>query len=281
MKKIMPVLIVILCLVSVAGISMTVSATAQKNRALEDAHDMRAQLAELLYVELPAEPRPEIEPIQVTPLSSIDTNNLVALQDSLAERDAELERLWGELENGKRKKQKSNKMPFSERMAQMKAEDPEGYAEMIKRREESQQRLQYAMAERAAVLVDMDTATMNERELAVHNDLVDRRGRIFELTEMMQNPEGGSNREAMHELSDAVREARPLMEQERSVILRNVGTDMGMSAEESQNFSSYIDNIITATTLKVPGGKKGKGGKRGGGGGGGRGGGGGGAGGGQ
>lgn len=266
MKKSMPILVVVLCLVSVAGISMTVSATKKKNVAETEAQTLRAQLAELQKGGKPREPRTPIEPIKVTPLSTIDTNDLVALQGSLAERDAELERLWAELEKGKGKDRKQkDKIPFSERMAQMQLEDPEGYAEMIARREEFQQRIKYEMAERASLLVDMDTAGMTEEELAAHGELVDRMGKIFELTEAMQNPEGGSNREVMHELSKNIHEARPLMEQQRTVILRQMGDSMGLNQQESQNLATYVENIYSATSLKMPGGSHGKGGKGGGG----------------
>lgn len=257
----MPVLIAVLFVTSAIGISVGFSATKKKNLAEAKAQELRQQLIALQNGEKPIEPLPEIEPLKITSSAASDTNGLMALQD----QQGELERLRAELEAAK-KNQRQPRVSFAERLEKMKQDDPEGYAEAMQRREEFQQKMKYDMAERAALLVDVDTSGMNEEELAVHNELVERMGRVFELTEMMQNPEGGMSRETMGELFNNIREARPLMEQERSVILRDMGQDLGMNQQESQNMAAYIESVISATTVQMPhgGGRGGSGGGRGG-----------------
>jgi len=270
MKKIMPILVVVLFLISATGIAVAVSATNKKNRAENEVLRLNGLLTVLKGGETPLKPSAVIEVLAATATDPENRNELVALQDP----QSELERLRAELEEAK-KNQRQPRQPrqsYTERMEQMKQEDPEGYAEAVKRREEFQQRMKYNMAERAAVIVDLDTTGMTKEELAVHEELVERMGRVFELTEAMQNPEGGMNRETMHELFSNIHETRPLLEQERTVILRKIGEDMGLNKQESQNLSTYIEGVISATTIQMPHGGRGGSWRGGGSGGGGRGG---------
>lgn len=151
-------------------------------------------------------------------------------------------------------------------MARMKAEDPEGYAEMIKRREEFQEKIKYNMAERTATFMDLDTANMTEEEREIHELLVEKMATIWALTDQFNDPEQPPDRDAMRELFAATREVRPLMEQERTIMFKQLGTDLGYEGTDAQDFATHVEDIISATSLQtiMP-----RGGGRGGGGGGG------------
>lgn len=163
---------------------------------------------------------------------------------------------------GGQRQDRPKRESYTERIARMKAEDPEGYAEMVKRREEMQQTMKYNLAQRTATIMDLDTANMTDAERETHEQLVARMGTIWDLTAQMQASEGGMNRETMGELFTEAREARPLMEQERTTMLRLLGTELGYQGEESTEFAQHIESIISATTIQMPrgGGRGGPGG---------------------
>jgi hypothetical protein len=192
---------------------------------------------------------------------SIDTNDVATLQALLAEQDAELAVL-----KASREERRDNRQPresFEDRMARMKTEDPEGYAEMIKRREEQQSKMRYNLAERTATFMDLDTSTMTEEERANHDLLVQKMANVWELTEKFQDPEAPPDREAMRELFTQMNEVRPLMQQERTVMFKQLGAEAGYQGEDAEAFASYIEGIIDATSLRMPyGGRGGPGGSR-------------------
>lgn len=252
MKKHIPTLVAALCiLVALTSFSAAVKASKQKRLTSAENAVLRRQIAELKT----RTPRRRPEPAQAVQ-SSGETNALVALQDAPNHVD-DAQRI-----------ERPPRESFEERIARMKAEDPEGYAEMVKRREERQQAMKYDMATRAATIMDIDTAKMNEAERATHEQLVLQMGSIWELMTQMQNPEGGASRETMGELFKQIQEARPLMDQERTAMFRVLGADLGYEGQAAQDFAGHIESIISATTIQMPRGG-GQGGRRGPGGGGG------------
>lgn len=207
---------------------------------------------------------PEPEMVYMTP--SGDTNEVTALKKQLAEKDALLENLQSNTNRPSRQRES-----WEDRIAKMKAEDPDGYAEMVQKRQEFQEKMRYNLAERTATFMDLDTSLMNEKELANHELLVSKMARVWELTEQFQNPEAAPDREAMREMFTAMNEVRPLLKDEQTVMFKQLGTDLGYVGEEADAFASHVDEIIQATSIQMPrggGGRGGPGGGRGGGGGG-------------
>lgn len=228
-------------LVSIGGVSFAVKATTQKKTIENENNALRRQLAELQNQPI----APEIK--EIAGVSTNGTNAIVALKVPASDAPE-----VAAPEPTERPQRES----FEDRMARMKEEDPEGYAERIKRREEFQQKMKYNLAERTATFMDLDTSSMNEKELAAHEQLVGRMGTIWELMEQMGNPEE-MNREAMGELFREAREVRPLMEQERATMFRLLGEDLGYTGQDSKDFASHIDSIISSTSLQMPGGGRG------------------------
>ncbi len=141
---------------------------------------------------------------------------------------------------------------FEERMAQMKLEDPEGYARMIEERRARRQSLRYNLAERTATFMDMDTTFMSEQELESHNQLVEKMAAIFELTDRLQDPEQQPQRETMQEFFSNVQEARPLMEKQRSVMFRQLAVELGYGVDDATALSDHLQKIVQSTTLQMP-----------------------------
>jgi len=190
-----------------------------------------------------------------------DTNEVQALQALLAEKEVELAALTTNIPttNAPPRQRES----WEDRMARMKEEDPEGYAEMIQRREERQQEMRYNLAERTATFMDLDTANMTKKELANHELLVEKMARIWELSDKFQDPEAAPDREAMRELFGEVRDVRPLMDQEREIMFKQLGTDLGYGKKDAKAFATHVEEIIDATTIQMPrgGGRGGRGGR--------------------
>lgn len=190
------------------------------------------------------------------------TDDMEALQALIAEKEEELATLKNNRDVVSTNAPPAKRESWEDRMARMKTEDPEGYAEMIQRREERQQEMRYNLAERTATFMDLDTSRMNDNERANHELLVEKMSRIWELSEQFQNPEAAPNREAMRELSDVMREARPLMDMERTVMFKQLGLDVGYEGADAKAFADHVENIIESTSLRIPrGGGRGRDGR--------------------
>lgn len=222
-------------LVAVGGVSFAVKATNQKKNVENENADLRHQLAGLQNQ--PKQSKPEKDTNATSDPET--TNTVVALESSASETSAEPAPEQPRREN------------FEDRMARMKEEDPEGYAEWVKRRTEFRETIKYNLAERTATFIDLDTSNMSGEELASHEELVARMGNIWELMEQLGNPEE-MNREAMRELFHEARDVRPLMDQERATMFRLLGEDLGYAGQDAKDFASHIDGIIEATSIQMP-----------------------------
>jgi len=241
MKKTIPLWIGALCAVAaICGIAFGIAANGRKNAAEQDAARLRKQLA--------AQAGKAVPTVSMEKTKDPDTNDTALLAAQLAERDAELEHLRKQLEENQPKPRES----WSERMARMKEEDPEAYAEIIQRRSERQQTLRYDLAERTATFVDADTSFMTEEERANHELLLEKMSNIWKLTDQFQDPEQPPNRESMRELFGAINEARPLLDAERSAMFRQLANDSGYEGEEAAAFAGYAEEIVRATTIQPP-----------------------------
>lgn len=233
--------------VALAGVAFGTWSSAQRKAAEAETARLRQQLAQMETAQaLP-------DPVAATPQADAgSTNDLAGLQALLAERDAQLAALKRAPEPGDRENRPPRES-FEERLARMKAEDPEGYAERMKQQQEFQQRMQYNFAERTATFMDLDTSTMTEEERKNHELLVDKMASIWELTAQFQDPEQGVNREVMGQLFNQIRETRPLLEQERTIMFKQLGSEMGYEGGDAQAFAEHIQKIIESTSVPMPG----------------------------
>ncbi|RKX33990.1 MAG: hypothetical protein DRP64_20465 [Verrucomicrobia bacterium] len=246
MKKKIPILITALSLiVAIGGLSFGVSASIRRKAAEEEANHLRMQMA----AKQAAVPVADTTPLTPYLEPSIDTNALTELEAELAALRAEL---------AAAKEQPPQRESWEDRMARMKEEDPEGYAEMIKNRTERRDAMRYDLAERTANFMELDTAFMTGAERENHELLIEKMADVWALTEQFNDPEQQPNREAMRELFGAINEARPLMDAERGTMFRQLANDLGYDGEEAQAFSGYVEDIISTTTIQPPrGGRRG------------------------
>lgn len=140
---------------------------------------------------------------------------------------------------------------WSERVERMKKENPEGYEAMQKARTEFQQRMEGAIADKSAFLVNIDTSSMSEEDLKNHEELL---ARIAEGWDMMkQVTEGGiSGREQMEAMRDNYNAVRKLYEKERDIVLRQVGESIGYDKQGASEFSAYIQEVFEKTSPRIP-----------------------------
>ncbi len=255
MKLNAPVVITAVSIVLAAtSLSFGVAASKQRKIAEAEAKALRKKIAQM-PIRASRRPPPG-RPEKIAQEDQSSTNELVVLQDSTAtpaEQQAE----------------RPQRESREDRIARMKEEDPEGYAEMIKRREEFQEKMKYNLAERTATFMDLDTANMTEEERASHELLVEKMATIWALTDQFNNPEQPPDRDAMRELFAISREVRPLMDQERTIMFKQLGTDLGYEGGDAQDFATHVEDIISATSLQTimphGGGRGGSSGGRGGG----------------
>lgn len=257
MKKNIPVIITLLSLaLAVGGISFGVRASNEKALLQKEAQALRDQLKTR---EIPSDRESANKESKVgalKPVSGVDTNSPSSLSEQLAARDAELEKLRAELA---RRQDRAPRESFQDRMARMKEEEPERYAEMIKRRTERTEQMRYDQANRLAIFLDMDTSSMTPEELANHNLLLEKLNGLWEQTAAF-DPEQPPDRETMRAIFESVGDVRSLMEQERTVMLRQLGTEVGLNSSDAEDFSSYVQEIFSATSLQRPRGGRGGGG---------------------
>lgn len=241
-------------LIAAACIGSAASLSSKNKAAKAEILALQTQIANMEA----AVPEISQEPEIIYLSSSGDTNELTNLKNELARKDAELAALK---ENGGENR-RSVRESFEERIAKMKEEDPEGYAQMVAERSERQQQMRYNLAERTASFMDMDTSMMTEEELANHELLVEKMAQVWEMSEQFQNPEASPDREAMREMRDLSREVQTLLDSERTVMFRQLGTELGYDDADAASFAAYADEIIEATTFNVGRGGSGPGRER-------------------
>jgi hypothetical protein len=252
-KNILVIITLLSVAVAVGGISFGVRATNQKAKLQEEAQALRDQLNApgVLHDREPASDDALV--VALKEVSGIETNDVTSVQEQLAARDAELERLRAELAERQNRPQRES---FQDRMARMKEEEPEQYAEMIKNRTEWQEKMQYDQANQLATFMDFDTSNMTPEELENHNLLIEKLSGIWEQTAAF-DPEQPPDREAWGQIRETIREVSDLMGKERMVMLKQLGDDVGLSGTDAEEFAAYTDSIIEATTLRRPGGNRG------------------------
>ena len=228
-------------LLAIAGLVSALSLSAKNRAAKAEISALQEQIVRMqAFV-------PDVENIPETIYlnESGNTNKTAMLRAKVAEQEGML----AELEMSTNRPPRES---FEDRMARMKEEDPEGYAEMIKRREERQSQMRYTLAERTATLLDLDTSRMSAEERANHDLLVEKMARIWELTDVFNDPEAAPDRDAMAELFGMMRDVRPLLQTERALMLKQLGHDLGYEGEDAENFAIHVQNIIDATNLQFP-----------------------------
>ncbi|MEN7973750.1 MAG: hypothetical protein ABFR47_07945 [Verrucomicrobiota bacterium] len=244
MKKNLSIPIVAVSIgIALGGIVFGMKASNRCKAAEEESNRLRLTIAQMQTTAPATKKHTPPTPVPETPANT----------NAVAKLEAELVSLHTELAAAK-ETQRPQREGWEERMARIKKEDPEGYADMIKSRTERRQAMRYDLAERMANFLELDTGFMTDSERENHEMLVGKMADVWALTEQLQNrdPEQPPDRETMRELFGTINEARPLMDEERSTMFRQLANDLGFDGEEAQVFSGYVEDIISATTIQRP-----------------------------
>lgn len=190
------------------------------------------------------------------PESTPDTTEIDQLKSELAQLQETLENTQEKLIVYQQQTpeptltQKPERESYTDRMARLKEENPEEYQRIIDERREFQKNAQYSLAQRTAMFIDMDTSYMSEAELENHNAFVDALASIFERTQEFNDPETQPNRRQMRETWQQVREAQPIVEQQRKTIFMNTfRQELNMNDTEAEAFYNNLAHIMDVTTL--------------------------------
>ncbi len=140
---------------------------------------------------------------------------------------------------------------MKERQEKWKEENPEEYEAHQKRMQELRERMDGAVAEKSAFLVNLDTTEMSEEEKKDHEELL---GRVAEAWELMNGMQEGKwpSREQWGEIGENMSRIRELYAKERTYVLKQVGRDMGYDDEKAAEFSVYMQDIFDKTSPNLP-----------------------------
>ncbi len=216
--------------------------------------------------EAPAPLEPVVETVTIT--NTADTLALSRANTQIAELTAERDALRTQLEAARlaakeaeaalaaqptpapAEPEEEPRLSPAERMERLRQEDPERYAEVQRRREQFHQQMMQARENRDNFLNDVDLSLMTPEQQEVHLAYTEALARQNELAELMRakfesgEPFTEEERAAMFENRDTVRQ---LQRQERTALLNAVGTSMGFTAEESEDFAALIEEVYSAT----------------------------------
>lgn len=249
-KKIPYVLAGTAFLIALVSIGSAISISSGKKAAEAEILALQARIAQLQTAAPDIIPEPEI--VYVT--ESGGTNEITALKRQLAEKEAQIRELQS-ITDRPVQRATDVRQSFGDRMAQMRVEDPEAYAELMQRREERQQEMSYNIDDRTATFMDLDTSKMTNAELANHELLIAKMAQLWEINEQFQNPEAERDREAMWEMMAIARDVQPLLEAERSVMFKQFGADLGYEGKDAEVFAAQIEAILETTGMPLIGGR--------------------------
>lgn len=209
-------------------------------------------------------PRPQV----TTPAARIvevTRTGQVTEEDALLDRIAELERELSAREDAEASAQLDRRYtpptdPSSEEprerrdwMEEMRENDPDRYAEMMRRREEMRQRVQDSLARKASHFLYRDTSAMTDVEREEYQHMLGLLGETWNLHEQMQLEE--LSREDRNELRRAMgenlRELRPLLSAQRDREFYDLGLQLGYTEQNAAQFVDYINEMIDITSMNI------------------------------
>jgi hypothetical protein len=141
------------------------------------------------------------------------------------------------------------------RLEELKKTDPEAYEEVMARREERQNRIQTAFAERAATLLDRTPANLSEEEFEEREKMLQILDETWLLAEQMASPDipRDERSKIRTELAEKTKILKPMLADERDRQLYELGTASGYSEADTELFVDYIRETYRATSLPTQG----------------------------
>ena len=202
---------------------------------------------------------------------SAKDNLIASLQAKIAELEVDLKQFGAdksqaEIMKMKKPKDKRSREGWNERIERMKKEEPEKYAEMQQRREEFKAKIEERKLSKQEFLTSVATDTMSDNQRENHERLVALTERVNEIMEKMMSGETENRRELRDEMRESFGELQELNNNERVYLLEETAIAVGYEGDEADLFTAHLEDIISNTTMQMPGppGGRGRGGSRGG-----------------
>lgn len=200
-----------------------------------------------------------------------------AANQALRSRIAELEQALAKTANTpavaepanppeERREDRPRRQSFTERLEQMKTENPEQYAEFQKQREEERQSREQRAQARVSFLDTIGTQNMNPEQRENHEKLVATIAKLSEYRALMEQPGFERTPEIRQELGEAFGSLGELYGVERRYLLEETARAVGYEGGQVTEFADQMQTIIDNTTMSGFGHQRG-GGRDGGGGG--------------
>ncbi len=228
----------------------------------------------LVLTSVPAEePDPTdtgLHPVVQSPV----TTRTVVVKDDAAERASEaLRRRVAELEQALAERtaervqepappvvrdERPGRQSFTDRLEQMKKDDPVQYAEAMKRRDEFRQSMEQRAKDRAEFISTVDTKNMDDVQKENHTKLVETVAFVNELMAQMNQPGVEHTPEMHQQMGEAMASLGDLYAAERSYLLEETGRAVGYQGPQATEFAAQVQAIIDNTTM--PRGRGGRGG---------------------
>lgn len=136
-------------------------------------------------------------------------------------------------------------------LAELRAADPERYAQMTNGFAKMRSRMLTRTANRLDILASVDVSGMSDEERAVHDRLQDLIARREELGETLnpQNEDASEEerQKAFQEMRDLHRQMRALEEAERTTLLKQTASAFGLTGADAGELVDTVTAIYEAT----------------------------------
>ena len=185
-----------------------------------------------------------------------------AANEALRRRVAELEKALasqaakpgaqaqdGQTPERRRDEGRPRRMPNAEDLEKMKAENPEQYAEFLRRREEFRLAREQRAQERDDFYASIDTRRMTDDQRENHERLVSTVSRINELMAQMEQEGVERTPEMREEIGQLYGSLNELYAAERKYLLEETARAVGYQGAQVTEFADQMQGIIDNTTM--------------------------------
>ena len=174
------------------------------------------------------------------------------LEEALSARSAERAQVTQPPKEEPVSEERPRRQSWEDRMAQMKKENPEQYAEMQKRREEFRQNIEQRVRDRADFLDAIDVKSMTATQRENHEKLLATVTRVNELMAQMGTPGAENTHELRREMGESMATLGELYGEERRFLFEETAKAVGYQGAEATAFAEQMQTIIDNTTM-MPG----------------------------
>ena len=229
----------------------------------------RVRQAVMMPVASPESPAEEHDRFTPTVRTVVVTNSAAerAVSEALRLRVAELEKALAAREaaaplqetkpSEKAPEERPARQSFTERLEQMKKDNPEQYAEEVKRREEFRQNMEQRAQDRAEFIAAVDTRNMNDEQRENHTKLLATVARANELMAQMGQPGVERTPEMRQEMGEVMSSLGDLYSTERRYLLEETARTVGYDGSQVSEFADQMQAIVDNTTMPRRGGRGG------------------------